>query len=374
MTANRPLTIVHISSQKGWRGGEAQIRLLAQGQRARGHRCVVLARAGGALAQRMTREGFAVKLYHGRATGLRAFRHIRWALRRLTPDVVHFHDAQALAGGGLAALALGIPARVATRRVDFPIRSAWKYRRLCDVVIAVSRAIKRVCVARGLRAENIRVVHEGVTRGGWGDRARGRRALGLTDDEVLLLCAAALTDHKGHTYLLKALPEVCRRHPMLRVALAGDGELRQPLEMETRALGLERQVRFLGFRDDIADLLRAADLFVMPSHLEGLCTSLMDAMFARLAIVCTTAGGMPEVVEAVGAECEPVAFVCPPRDPDGLARALLAALDSPARRAKLVDRAERRAARLFIADVMVAGNLAVYQDTIRPARNLRTRG
>jgi glycosyltransferase involved in cell wall biosynthesis len=185
----------------------------------------------------------------------------------------------------------------------------------------------------------------------------------------LLLCIATLTDHKGHTYLLQALPAVLAKFPQVRLMLAGDGELRDALEAETRKLGIAHSVAFLGFRRDVPDLLRAADLFVIPSHMEGLCSTLIDAMFARVPIVATRAGGIPEVLGGDGGTKSLAAKLVPPRDPTALAAAINDALvNLPALR-EMLDYAEARAARLFTADKMVEGTLAVYEEVLAANRS-----
>ena len=87
-----------------------------------------------------------------------------------------------------------------------------------------------------------------------------------------------------------------QRVPNAVVALAGDGELRETLEQQAAQLGVQSHVRFLGFRNDVYDLIHAADLFVLPSHKEGLCSTLIDVMLAERTIVATTAGGIPDLV------------------------------------------------------------------------------
>lgn len=364
-----PLTIVHVSTQRLWHGGEEQARLLIEGLRNRGHRNVVLARRGGKFAERMAGAGVEVLTTAGSGRGPLSLIKSRGLLRRLRPHVIHFHDPHALSGAGLAAWGLPISARIAARRVDFPIRSPQRYCRLSDCVIAVSHAVKDVCVASGLAPDLIRVVHDGVdpARGRSGDRQRGRAALGLNNEALLLLTVATLTDHKGHTFLLQAMPAILAQFPHAQLVLAGDGELRETLEAQARELSLGDRVRFLGFRPDVPDLLNAADLFIMPSHMEGLCSSLLDVMFARTPIVATTAGGIPEILGRASQGETPVAWLVPPRDPDALAQAVIAALTNNLRRCELVDLAAARAGS-FTADAMVDGTLAVYRELVLRSR------
>jgi glycosyltransferase involved in cell wall biosynthesis len=363
------LTIVHVSTQRGWRGGEEQARLLVQGLVMRGHRCVALARSGGAFAGKMNASGCEVFEFAGNGRGLRALWLMRSRLREIKPDVIHFHDPHAISSAGLAAWRLPIRARIAARRVDFPIRSTWRYRWLTDRVIAVSNAVAKVCQNCGLDPAKLRVVHDGVdpSRGRSGDRQRGRRNLELADDAIALLCVAMLTDHKGHTYLLKAMSRVLAQIPQVQLILAGDGELQASLTAEAQSLGISHAVTFLGFRSDVPDLLKAADLFVMPSHLEGLCSSLIDVMFTRLPIVATTAGGIPELLGAHELDGEPVARLVPPRDPAALAEAIIASLKNPKALQSQIDRAEHRAARFFTADHAVEKTLQIYSEMLQTA-------
>jgi len=361
----KPLTIVHVSTQRGWHGGEEQARLLIAGLAQRGHRNLVLARRGGAMAERMHAAGVEVIETPGSGRGVLAMWNTRSALQRIEPDVLHFHDPHGLSGAGMAAWKLPVPAKIAARRVDFPIRSTWRYRVLADRVVAVSHAVAGVCRTSGIMPDQLRVVHDGVdpARARSGNRPRGRAALALAHDVPLLLTIATLTDHKGHTFLLQAMPEILAQAPGVILALAGDGELREPLESEARRLGVDKSVRFLGYRQDVPDLLKAADLFVMPSHLEGLCSTLLDVMFARVPIVSTTAGGIPEILGQVDRGERPVAHLVPPREPAALARAILGALGSLDQQSEMIERAAQRA-ESFTADAMVEKTLAIYREVL----------
>jgi len=360
------LTVAFFSSARAYGGGEEQLRLLAAGLRYRGTTCVVFARKDGPLAGRLQAEGFEVTPLVGRGLGLRTLWKTRQRLRRLRPNVLHYNDSHAMSAGGLAALGLSVPVRIVARRTVFPLRSAFHYRLLADRVICVSQAAAEVCRTGGLPPGMLRVVYDGVdaARVASGDRRRGRDALGILDTQVLLLCVAQLTDCKGHTYLVEALPEVLRNRPEVIAVMAGDGELRGRLESQARSLGIDRQVRFVGYRRDVPDLIQAADLFVLPSHTEALGSTLIDAMLAGRPIVTTTAGGIPELTGIGNRPGERLAWTVPPRDCRALAAAILAALDSPRERQERSDLARCRAEELFTAERMVEGTLQVYMELL----------
>ena len=356
------LRVVLVSTQKGWHGGEEQAMLLAVGLRDRGHVCSILARVDGAFAQRMADEGFDVKTFSGNGKSPWSLAAIRRHLRLAAPDVLHCNESHALVAAGGASIGLPISVRAAARRLDFPIRSRAKYERWSDCVICVSTAVAEVCRAGGVSPERLHVVHDGVdaNRMTSGTRSRGRQSLNCPDDETLLLCVAKLTDHKGHRFLLDAMPKVLETKPSVRLALVGNGELTESLQQHAVDLGIDSRVDFLGFRNDVPDLLAASDLFVISSHLEGLCSSIIDGMFASRPIVATRAGGIPDLMGETFAPESPVGWTMRTRDHAALSQTILEAIDSPQECRRRCKRAFDRAHRLFTAETMVDRTLDVY--------------
>jgi len=363
---SRPLRVVLAVTSHVWGGAEQQAALLARGLCDRGHSCHVLAPRGSPFAVRMAPEGFPVEMFFGSGRDPVSLWRIRRHLRRIRPDVLHMNDPHALTSAGLASLGLAIPARVASRHCCFPIHYASRYRQLCDRLICVIGAVADVCRRAGIPANMLRIVHCGsddlAIRSG--SRRRGRHSLELSGDQPLLLTVALLNECKGHAFLLEALPAVIREHPRLCLALAGDGETNAALKSQARRLGIDSHLRFLGYRKDIPDLLMAADLFVVPSLMEGFCSVLIEAMLAGRPIVTTTVGGIPEVVGSNGSATEPIAWTAPPHDPKALSAAILEALGSPRNRAERGLRGQQRALAQFTATHMVGKTLEVYRELL----------
>lgn len=348
--------------QRGWGGGEEQARLLAHGLRQSGHDCRILARKGTLFAHRLADEGFPVEVFAGRGRSPRTLWQLRRVLRERCPDVLHLNDSHAVTAAGMAALGLKIPARIAARRTFFPLRSSLQYRRLCDRLICVAEGVANLCRDAGIPSEMLRVVYDGADPAfaQTGDRRRGRAALAVTDDQPLLVCVANLLACKGHDVLLAAMAGVLQQHPRAVLALAGRGPLRPALEQQARQAGIESQIRFLDFRDDVPDLVQAADLFVLPSRLEGLGSVLIEVMLGGRPIVTTTAGGIPDLL----GRDEQLAWTVPPDDAPALAQAILSALEDPAERTRRAERAYQKALHTFTVDHMVAGTLAVYEELL----------
>lgn len=354
------MNVLHVDSAAGWRGGQNQVLLTVRGMAARGHRIAVACRSGGALESRARAEGLDV---HGLPLrgdlSPRAALGLAGLIRRMRPDVVHLHDPHALAAGLLAARAGAKARTVATRRVDFPLRgpfSRWKYR-ACGGVIAVSRKIGVVLAAQGVPEARIRVVYEGVP-----DRPAvpgGREALeklGVPAGCPVVGNVAALTDHKDHVTLIEAAARVRRRVPDARFVVVGEGELRPRLEALCRERGLQDRWIFAGFRDDLDRLLPAFTVFCLSSHLEGLGTSLLDAMAFARPVVATAAGGIPEAVED-----GVTGRVVPVRDPAALADALVEMLTNRDRAREMGAAGRRRFEERFTAERMVERTLQAYE-------------
>ncbi len=351
------LSTVMVSTQREWRGGEKQLILLSRGLRERGHGVAIACAQGGEFARRARKEGLeAFELPFRGEASLRALPCLRRLLRERAARVVHSHDAHGIVPAYLASLGLGRLLRVHTRRVDFPLRSAFKYRRLVDVNIAISERVREVLLEGGVRDERVRVARSGIVPPVVSGR-EVRRELGA--DGELVVNAAALTDHKGQVYLLRAWKEVSERFSRAVLAIAGEGELHQELEREARELGVEDSVMFLGFRKDIGDLMASCDVFVMSSHLEGLGTAVMEAMSLGAAVVSTSAGGLKELVRD-GED----GLLVPPRDARSLARSLVRALSDAGLRRALGGRAKAKAKREFNVSSMVEGTLRVYEELL----------
>jgi glycosyltransferase involved in cell wall biosynthesis len=181
----------------------------------------------------------------------------------------------------------------------------------------------------------------------------------------MILVVASLNRHKGHAALLDALPAVLQRHPQVRLVLAGDGPEKQSLQSQAEQLGIQASVTLLGYRRDVPDLMRAADLLVLPSLAgEGLPVTLLDAMFAGVPIVATPIGGAPELLGPSDA-AEPAGRLAPPGDSGALAHAILDALDRPEESILRAQRARLRAEQSFTPEHLVEGMLAVYWEVLQ---------
>ena len=375
---NRPIRILHVDSERTWRGGERQVLELMRRQRRAGDDPHLAAPGGSAILARAGAEGIPVHPVAMRGTwDVVSALAIAGLHRRLRPDVVHWHAARAHALGAIASLLAPGPARVLSRRVDFAVRRTLGSRLLWSLpieeIVAISEGVRDALARSGVDPARVRVVPSGIDLTPYESPPAGperealRASLGVERDEIVALQAAALAPHKSQTDLLNAAALAREQAPRLRVWIAGEGELRAALEAEHDRLGLGTTVRLLGFREDVGKLLAAADLFVVSSYLEGMGTATLDAMASGLAVVATRVGGIPEIVRD-----GETGILVPARDPKALADAMVRVSSDPALRGRL-GAAGRVRARLFSADRTAEGTRRVYEEALAPRGPGRSR-
>jgi glycosyltransferase involved in cell wall biosynthesis len=367
----RPLTVLHIVD--GFRHGGAEsklLELLAKLDRSRFRVVLCSLTNEGTLRSEFEALGFPVLVFHRRfpfdpIPFIRLFRYIRF----LKPDVVQTTLFYADFAGVLTARAAGVRAFISwetvshdpgnrfhakpQRRIGY--RWAMKY---VSRIAAVSDQVRDSIVEyRHVPANKIETVHYGVdlTRYRVSRIPDLRVRLGIGPGPVIGV-VARLEEVKGHVDLLEALAGLVPVHPDLICLLVGDGVHRPVIEARTRELGLESRVRFLGLRRDIPELVSLFDVFVLPSHFEGLPNSILEAMACAKPVVATRVGGIPEAVrhEASG-------LLVPPRDSAALSIAIGRLLDNPSLRVRFGREGRRLAETRFSLDHQIGRFEALYE-------------
>ncbi|HEX2980943.1 MAG TPA: glycosyltransferase [Anaerolineaceae bacterium] len=156
------------------------------------------------------------------------------------------------------------------------------------------------------------------------NRRATRSSLGLRESDYVIILVGTLKEQKGHCYLIEAAAPLIAENPSIHILFAGDGELGEPLRRQVAQAGLEKNIHFLGSRNDIPDLLAASDTFVLPSLWEGLPMALIEAMASGLPVIATQVSGSEQVVET-----EQTGILVPPGDALELRRALVRILTAP---------------------------------------------
>jgi glycosyltransferase involved in cell wall biosynthesis len=161
-------------------------------------------------------------------------------------------------------------------------------------------------------------------------RTQQRRELGVKPGNLVVGVIGRFTRQKGHSYFIEAARRVAARQPAARFLLVGDGELRETIERQITAAGLQSRCLLVGAREDVPELLPVFDVVVLPSLWEGLPYVLLEAMAAGKAVVATRVGGMPDVIQEGQS-----GLLVPPADSAALAAALVKVLENEELRSKM---------------------------------------
>jgi glycosyltransferase involved in cell wall biosynthesis len=279
---------------------------------------------------------------------VRALRDLVRTFHRLRPDVVHTHTSKAGLLGRLAARATGVPVVVhGVHIVPFVnvgqletfayLRAERAVQRMTDAFIDVSPGLRDLCVEAGVgAADRHHVVESGFDLSRFRAGAQPvdwRALLRLESDEprpLVVLMLAVFEARKRHLEVLERIPRVVARFPRVRFVFAGDGPLRDAIEARIGVLGIERNVVLPGFYEHPEELIALADVCLLASTREGLPRVLMQYLAGGRPVVATD---LPCIDDVLRHDVNGV--VVGSDDLDGLADAVVALLDDPARRGRL---------------------------------------
>jgi glycosyltransferase involved in cell wall biosynthesis len=280
--------------------------------------------------------GFRISSWLQLWAAWRAFRRLRSL--GFEPDVVHAHVYTASSMGVFLGRRFGVPVVVAEHSTAFPRRTipagALKRARTAfaaaDRVMPVSASLQEAIEACGIQAK-FEIVPNAVDTSLFHPAEAGRKTRPARQEvrPRRLIFAGNLepTEHKGFPTLIDALKLLRERRTDWTLDVVGDGPSRRELTARVESEGLAGHVTFHGSlpKPRIADMMRAADLFVMPSNFETQGVVLLESMCSGIPVVSTAVGGIPEIVSAEDG------ILVEPRDPAALADALDRVLSDPGR-------------------------------------------
>jgi glycosyltransferase involved in cell wall biosynthesis len=374
------MKVLFVIDGLGTGGAERSLAELLPGLDTSGIRSVVVClrdRAEG-VKRHVIDDGVDVRILHG--TTISHVRELRRIIRTEAPDLIHTTIFAANVVGRLASV--GLPPVVLTSLVNTPYtpirlqdpqvrRLSLAAVRTLDMVTArtltdhfhaISFAVADWAVEEmGLAPSRITVIERGRDPGRLGTpgparRANARRRVGLSEVDEVVIAVGRQEFQKGHRYLIEAIAGLKAQRPRLVLLIAGrEGSSSSELKRLASRPELQESVRFLGHRDDVPDLLAAADVFAFPSLFEGLGCALLEAMALGLPIVASDIPAIREVVEE-GRNADLV----PPGSADAIASALDRLLDDPERRQRYGARGRIIFSERFTLQRSTARMIALY--------------
>ena len=365
-------------------GAERLLTAYAQEIQRQGHDVIVVVlkdRDGNPEAKRLSAAGIPVQML--RIDKLRRVDQIKHALQRLRelkPDIIHAHLEVSSIVAGLASAIIGVPVVSTLHTLDHPQRidrasaRLWVMNRilsdLYDRVICLSKAIEESARTHGLARAPLITLSNGIEievfdRVGT-PRQEIRKNFNIPSNAPLVVTIAVLRAPKGIDRLIRAMTIVRSRVPDSRLLIVGDGEERERLVALTAERGMVETVTFAGFREDVPDLLRAADVFVLPTLWDALPTVVIEAMAARIPVVASRVGGIPDMVSD-GIQGR----LIPPDDPSALGEAIAEILKDDLMRGAMAMAARHRTESDFSIVGQVGKLTALYRELVEARRSQR---
>lgn len=342
-------SILHLTAPGAFGGLESVLEGLATITAARGHRVVICAvlDEGSPVPEwlnRLSRLGVdIVPVFLPPRAYLTERRIVKALMIRSRVDVVHTHGYRADVMHSGTASRLGI-AQVSTAHgfastglkgkfFEWLQLRAWRKAR---AVIAVSRPLVETLVRSGVSRDRIDCIPNAVVTAARPvlDRTAARHALGLGTTGTVVGWVGRFSPEKAPDVMLRALAR-CRDHS-IQLCMIGDGSMMPECQRLCAELGLNDRVRFAGFRPDAASCFAALDVLALSSHTEGTPMVLLEAAVARVPIVATSVGGVPDLIGHSGG------WLVEPAAADALAAALDEATASPSERSLRATNAKAR--------------------------------
>jgi glycosyltransferase involved in cell wall biosynthesis len=257
--------------------------------------------------------------------------------RNTRPDVVIVQGFNAEVVGRVAAVIARVPRVVLWVHNCDDIRPRTSARRVSDRVLdrvtdayfgVAHGQVRYMSEELGYPEHKIRVIRNGVDPTQFHGTDRGTRAgLGLGEHDLVVGILAALRPEKDHETFLRAARVIAAEIPEARFLIVGGGQQRSGLELLAHELGVADRVVFAGVRHDVAAMLGSMDVFVLSSSTECFPIALLEAMASSRPAVCTSVGGIPEMIEE-----GVTGYLVPVKDPLALAERVTRLLRAPERR------------------------------------------
>lgn len=233
--------------------------------------------------------------------------------------------------------------------------------RYINKFVPVSESVRNYLIERRhIPAGKIHLIYYGVDTDEFAAPPDQQKKLdmGLKKQDCVLGVVARLTPQKGHYYLINAAGSIINKFPDVKFLFAGDGIMRTSLENQVHELGLDDYFQFPGFRNDIRDLIRTFDLFILPSLYEGLPNAVLEAMASGKPVVASAVNGIKEaIIHGVNG------LLVPPGDSEALAHAIIRLLEDRKLAAQLGSAARKHVVEHFSLDREVKAFESLYDSS-----------
>ncbi len=302
----KPLNILYVSSAKSWRGGEQQLVYLFQELHLKGIQQHILCPEGSELAKFCQQEN----LSHFTAKKRNSFdfgfaKRIAQLVDELAINLVNPHDSHAHTFTTIAGLFYKMKSPIVLhRKVDYEVSSTplskFKYNYSgIKKIICISSEVQRVLSQSLKRPEKCILITDGIDIEKFEESNPEaiRSEFGIPKSHLVIGNVAAITQQKDYFTFVDTAEKALFQRKDLHFLIIGDGDQRMEIENLVKAKKLQNSITFAGFRKDVSTLLPSLDILFFTSEKEGLGTTVLDAFAAKVPVVATDAGGIPEIID-----------------------------------------------------------------------------
>ena len=363
------MRVLHLSSERSWRGGEQQIAYLIGESEKLGIENFVATRKNSAFEEYCENEqiphislGFKNELHIPTALGIKAY------CKKNRIDIVHMHSSHSHALGVLSHLMGNKAKLILSRKVDFPVKNniaskfKFNYKGIAAIV-CVSEAIKNILIPDIRRREILYVAHDGVSLDKFIDSKNTEilhQEFKLGQQNKIVANISAVADHKDYFTFVDAAALVLKQRDDVMFFIIGDGPLFHQIKEYIKKKDLQKSIMMTGFRNDIVNIIQEIDVFLMTSKTEGLGSTILDAFANHVPMVATEAGGIPEVVRH-----NETGLLAPVQDAKKLAKHVCHLLDNEGLVGALTNNAYSLLLSDFTKEKMALANVAIYKKVLK---------
>ena len=366
------IRILHLNTEKGWRGGENQMRILIEGMKLltefESH---VAALEGEECLRVFTPICPVFPIKSPYSFNLFQAKRIATYCRDHQILILDAHTAKTHTLACYIKMFMPELKLVVHRRVDnHPGKSALTrrkyYSKKVDVFVAISDAIKNILINIKVNPKKITVVKSAVPDIPYRlliktqEKEKWAQKLNIKSNVPWFGNASALAHQKAYDILLKAVAIVKAKKIKFHCLIAGIGPQEKELKTLCRNLLLDEQVTFIGFTNEVPSFLSSLDILTVPSNNEGLGTIILEGIHAGCAVIASEIGGIPEMIKH-----QQTGILIPCGSVNDLANGIIELIASADLRSKYIQNAQLMAKEEFSVESMVNGNLQVYKELLK---------
>jgi glycosyltransferase involved in cell wall biosynthesis len=299
MQDKQTLRILHSEAATDFGGQEHRIFKEMIAMREGGHHLEAVCQPHAELTLRLRSEGFVVHTIEmdGPLNFLRGVAKTRRILKQGRFDVLNTHSRRDTIVCATAGRLASTPLIVRTRHLANRVNSLLSYTWLPHCVTTDSHFVRRQLINKGVAPERIENIYTPVFKPAPIEQSTLRQELGLTAQDVVVGCVAALRPTKGHLELVRAMAPLFLEKSHLHLVIVGSGEtVFRALTQQIATLGLEKRVHLMGRRDDVMNLMAGFDMFCLTTRLEASGMVYLEAACVKIPVIGTSVGGVPEML------------------------------------------------------------------------------